>query len=357
MARHWNVRCGDGIVFAEVRQHRAACSLIVDATKDANNIWWALMQTTLHQDFDMNQLQQHGHELRISARVRPSHAPRRVNMRIRAALQCDDGSHLKEYDLDSTGWHVISLTTRQFRPSLGDAVIGHIAMMDWGRQKYSLDVEDFQVEVVASSGVSQDCGDPIPYSPPPLSPELFSTHLTVAHDAMISSRYPGVNLSDWAVYPHAGCRILTVAPDLEVVLRWELPERGDKRIAGPGLLEIPFIFLQTLSRPPKDLCRIRAVELYAIYDGWNRNTVTYGRIVQTSPRDEVINPQMIVDTRVGDDFYTGMHRVPVPRCVLQRMVNGKTTGIVLQALGPIVACLTGTDPHHGIGTMLHYNTV
>ena len=94
-------------------------------------------------------MQKPGHEFRIEARIRVSHAPRRVNLQVATQRSTDDDANLMEYDIpDTTNWHVISMTTHDFDARPGDTVFGHMALMDWGLEKYRVDVDYIKVDMV-----------------------------------------------------------------------------------------------------------------------------------------------------------------------------------------------------------------
>ncbi len=55
----------------------------IDATLDKYNIWWAIAIADVTDGIDMAALAHPMSEVRVEARVRPSHAPRRINLRVR----------------------------------------------------------------------------------------------------------------------------------------------------------------------------------------------------------------------------------------------------------------------------------
>jgi hypothetical protein len=86
-------------------------SIVVDARDDRRNVWWALIKHRVSQAIDVERLAQPGWELRVEARVRTSHAPRRVNLHVHTQRTTDFHSHLMEFDLPVAGvWHTISMT-------------------------------------------------------------------------------------------------------------------------------------------------------------------------------------------------------------------------------------------------------
>src|SRR5215813_999161 len=222
----WMFRTGDGTATMDLRQGGPGfASVLVDATTDRRGIWWALMERKCSDQLDLTLLQKPGYELRIEARIRVSHAPRRVNLQLATERSTDDDANLMEYDIaDTSGWHTISMTTHHFEARPGDIVFAHMALMDWGLEKYRVDVDYIKVDIVNPATVGPDKGDPIPYHPPTANPASFAQDVKVAHDSMIDLVDTEVNENDWSVQDKAKGRIdlLTVDETHDVILRWDL---------------------------------------------------------------------------------------------------------------------------------------
>jgi hypothetical protein len=133
----WLFRPGDGTATMDFRQGGDGyASIFVDATTDKRGIWWALIERKASDHMDLSLMQKPGHEFRIEARIRVSHAPRRVNLQVATQRSTDYDANLMEYDIaDTTDWHVISMTTHGFDARPGDTVFAHMALMDWGLGK------------------------------------------------------------------------------------------------------------------------------------------------------------------------------------------------------------------------------
>jgi hypothetical protein len=112
----WAFFSGDGEATVDlVPTSDGHASILVDATRDRRNVWWALIKHRVSGDIDVARLAEPGWELRITARIRTSHAPRRVNLHANTQRTTDFHSHLMEFDLPVAGvWHQISMTTRDF---------------------------------------------------------------------------------------------------------------------------------------------------------------------------------------------------------------------------------------------------
>src|SRR5687767_12909618 len=199
--RGWSFFTGDGQATMDFRQGGDGyASAFVDATRDKRGIWWALVKHKVSDRMDLGRLAQPGHELRIEARIRVSHAPRRVNLHLNTQRTTDFHSHLMEFDIpDADTWHTISMTTRGFPAVPGDTVFGQLALIDWGLEKYAVDVDYFKVDVVDVRRAGPDQGAQVPYHPPVPDPSTFRQTARVAEDAMIDLENPEANLNDWTV--------------------------------------------------------------------------------------------------------------------------------------------------------------
>src|SRR6266576_2364713 len=183
----WLFRPGDGTATMDLRQGGDGyASIFVDATTDRRGIWWALIECKVSDHMDLSPMQKPGHQFRIEARIRVSHAPRRVNLQVATQRSTDYDANLMEYDIaDTTNWHVISMTTHEIDARPGDTVFGHMALMDWGLEKYRVDVDYIKVDMVDPATAGPDKGDTIPYHPPVADPNKFSEHLDIAQDSML----------------------------------------------------------------------------------------------------------------------------------------------------------------------------
>jgi hypothetical protein len=84
-------------------------------------------------------------------------------------------------------------------------------------------------------------------------------------------------------------------------------------------------------------------------------TVTTDRFCNYEPLNRVLNTQMIIDWPVtpGDGAKTYL---TISKTVLQRMIDGKTRGIAIKALGAIDASFYSMENDQGKhGARLHFN--
>lgn len=337
----WNT--GDGTAKMDFQPGDGYASILVDATQDQRNIWWALIRREVTGGLDLNLLNQAGHELRVEAKIRSSHAPRRVNLHLRTQRTVDNHSHLMEFDIPDTAWHTISMTTHGFDAREGDQVYGQMALMDWGLGKYRLDVAYYKVSVVNVATAEPDQGEQTPYHPPIPAVEAFVHQVPVAHDSVIDVQYPQINFNNWGILEPGGkIKLLTVNGTQYVIMRWELGNLTGEQVAGSGLLELTTHSVQHSFDDLYEFGKIRVTEILGGAPKWDQETVTYESLCQGKPFEEIFNTQMIYDTR-ANDARGGKTWITISRPVLQRMIDGKTLGLAIRPLGALHAAFYAMD--------------
>jgi hypothetical protein len=344
----WSFFTGDGEATMDlVPGEGGHASVIVDATRDRRGIWWALIKRRVSEPLDLSLLARPGNELRIQARVRTSHAPRRVNLHLNTQRTTDFHSHLMEFDLSEPGtWEAISMTTRGFDARPGDTVFGQLALMDWGRDRYQVDVDDFRVDVVQAATAGPDVGQAVPYHPPIPDPEAFGISVD-AVAAVVDREHGDLNLRGWGAGPEDRREpLLTVGGTQMVILRFDLAALAGRRVAGSGLLELTTHSVLRAPSELEELGQVRVVEILGGDPAWSPDTVTLDSLCRAQPVDEVLNSQMIIDWPVAPEpgartWFT------ISRPVLQRLVDGRTLGLAIRPLGAIVASFRAGDERDG----------
>lgn len=345
----WRHATGDGNATMEFRAGgESYASILVDGTHDKRGIWWALVECPVT-GLDLSLLRQPGHEVRIEARIRASHAPRRINLQVQTQHTANPHSHLMEFDIpDTDQWHTISMTTHGFDAKPGDTLIAHMALMDWGLEKYRVDVDYVKVDIVDVATAGPDKGDPIPYQPPVADAAGFQYHLPVAQDSTLDLENTEMNLNDWSVQEIGGRKVNLVTADGShyVILRWDLSAYKGRKIDGSGLLELTTYSVQQKSHDVKDFGIVRVVEILGGDPAWDQNTVTTENFRQSQPLTRVLNTQMIIDWPItsGDGSRTYL---TIPRVILQRMIDGQTLGIAIKPLGAISAAFYAMEQDSG----------
>jgi hypothetical protein len=291
-ASGWTSYTGDGSAVMDFSlSGKGYATINVDATSDKRGIWWALIRRRVSENMDLTLLSKPAYALRIEARIKVSHAPRRVNLHLNTQRTTDFHTHLMEFDLpDTSDWHTISMTTHQFDAVPGDTVYGQLALMDWGLRKYHVDLDYFKVDIVNVDSVGPDKGVQVPYHPPVPAPRTFAHHVAVAQDAMIDREYPDVNFNSWSGRDETGRTILlTVSGTRIVILRWDLSAFAGKKVIGSGALELTTYAIQRSPEYVKDFGMVRITEIIGGDPEWNQKEVTYNRLCRRRPLTSVLN--------------------------------------------------------------------
>lgn len=362
----WFFYTGDGSATMEFVPQDGFARIQVDGSQDKYNVWWAIIKRDVSSVLNVQKLQDPAYELRVEARVRGSHAPRRVNFMINTQRTTNFHEHLREYDLpDTTGWHTISMTTRNFDVKPGDNIFVQLGVTDWGPGQYHVDVDYYRADVVRVDEAGPDVGEPLVYHPPAPAPATYGHHLAVTHDALINADFPDVNFNDWHVADADGtARILTVDASQSAILRWDFSAWRGRQVDGAGLLD-----LTTYSVPQggkyiehfgEDLGiefgKIRVIEILAGDPNWDQHSVTYHSLLHGQDPTDVFNSQMIFDAELAEQR-GGKNAIVLPRPVMQRLLEGKTKGLVIRPLGALVASVYASeDQGADRSPTLHFST-
>jgi len=357
----WQTLTGDGEAQLKFVAMDGFARMQVDASKDQHNIYWTIIKRDVAKYLDMEKLKSPDYELRVEARVRPSHAPRRVNFMINTQRTTDYHEHLREYDLDqTTDWQVISMTTRNLDAVPGDQLNVQLSVTDWGPGEYYLDVDYYRAEVVPVKNAKADVGEPLVYHPPIPVLKSFTQHLKVQQDTSINSAFPLVNFNNWT---SNNARVFTVSAGQYPVLRWDLQSFQGQKATAAGVLELTTESVQKggnyIAALGEDFGiefdKVRVFEILGGDKNWQQDTVTYASFTQGKDLQSTINGQMIFDTEVAQA--NGKTLVTIPRPVLQRLLDGTTHGLLLQPLGALEVSFY--DSEHGDGSQaatLHFST-
>jgi len=342
----WTYRTGDGNATMKfISSKKGYASIFVDATKDKRGIWWALIRRRVSENMNLSLIQNPKYEFRIEARVRVSDAPKRINLHLNTQRTTDFHSHLMEYDIpDTTNWYTISMTTHNFDARPGDTVYAQLALMDWGFEKYRVDIDYYKVDIVNIDSVGPDLGEPIPYHPPIPDTSTFYYHLPVKEDCIIDLYYTDMNFNNWFTYDENGKKInlLTVSGNQYVILKWDLDKFKNKTADGSALLELTTFSLQNSTDYQKDFGMIRVTEILDGDSNWNQSNVTLESFCKGKPLNKVLNSQMIIDVEVNK-IRGGKNYITISRPVLQRILDGKTKGIAIKPLGAVVASFYSSE--------------
>jgi len=353
----WFWLTGDGDAAMTFSQAAGIGRIEVDARADRRNIWWAFVRHSVSAAVDAEELAQPDRELRIEAKVRSSVAPRRINLHVNHSRTTDFHSHLMEFDLpDSTNWHTISMTTRHFDARPDDEVFVQMALMDWGRETYSLEVDYLKVTVVDPLQSGPDLGSPLPYRPsiPPI--ESYGFAVATAEDAIVDSEWPTVNLDGWEnTSEQDGRPLVAVGATQMALLRWDMSAHRKRTPAGWGVLELTTDQVFRADTSLEEFGELRVVEILDGDPSWTRESVTYENLLDGKATGAVFNGQMLVDVMPAGER-GGKTHIAVSPAVLERLLSGRTRGIAIFAQGAIYASFySGSSPQRADGPKLYFN--
>lgn len=361
----WFTMAGDGNARATFVPKDGYASLQADATADAHGVWWTLIKRDISAQLDLAKLADPAYELRVEARVRSSHAPRRVNFMLNTQRTTDYHEHLREYDIpDTDGWHVISFTTRNFDAKPGDKVFVQLGVTDFGPDQYQVDIDYYRADVVRRDEAGPDVGEPLAYHPTVPPVDTFAHHLPVTHDSVIRPDFPDINFNDWHASEAGGpARVLTVDGSQWIVLRWDFGAFRGRQAVGAGVLELTTQSLaqggKYIERMGEDLGvefgKIHVIEILGGDPAWDQETVTYNSLLQGRPYADVFNTQMTIDLELAEQP-GGKAWFTLPRPVMQRLLDGRTKGILIRQLGALSGTVYASENATGHGPVLHFST-
>lgn len=355
----WTFRTGDGMAAIDFSESGMGYATInVDATKDKHNIWWAIIRRCVSQDMDLSLLSKPNYEFRIEARIKISSAPKRVNLHLNTQRTTDFHSHLMEYDIpDTSNWHTISMTTHNFDAKPGDTVYAQLALMDWGLNKYSVNVDYFRVDIVNADSIAHDKGVKLPYHPLIENVNKFTHHISAIHDGIIDLCYPDMNFNNWFTNDDGKTELITVSGTQYIIIKWDFSDFIGKQVDGSGLLELTTYSLQRSPDYQKDFGMIRVSEIIGGKEDWNQESITYDDLCVGQPLDNVINSQMIIDVMVNEKR-DEKNFITISQPVLQRMIDRKTLGLAIRPLGAIVTSFYAMESNNeNVKVKLHFNVI
>lgn len=362
----WFFFTGDGAATMDFIQKDGYARILVDATKDKHNVWWAVIKRDVSDYLDLNKLKENSYQLRVEAKVRIGTAPRRINMMVNTQRTTNYHKDLMEFDIpDTSEWHIVSMTTKKFDAVPGDNVYVQLNVTDWGLDKYHVDVDYYRADIVNVDSAGSDKGVLVPYHPsnPPIS--TFSEHPEVTHDCLINSDFPDVNFNDWQIQGNEGqTRVLTVNSNQWAILRWNFEKYKNLEIDGSGLLELTTYsaakggnYIETFGEDfGMEFGKVRVIEIIGGDPAWDQNTVTYSSFIQGKSYADVFNTQMIYDLDVNDKP-GGKNFITISKPVLQRLLDGKTKGLLLRPLGAIDASFYSSENNIDNTPKLHFNII
>ena len=351
----WTWFTGDGRATIDFRVTDEHGVMLIDATRDRDNIWWALIKRNVASSLDLTRLARPGYQVRLEARVRVHESPRRVHLQINTQKTTDYDYNLREFDLPDTLWHTISMTSQDLGAGPGDSVNIQVGYTDAGLGKYAVDVDYMRADVVRVAAAPPDVGEPLKYQPPPAhaDPAGYAQHVVAAQAAVVDAAFPDVNFARWVESDGAAAdTVVSVGNQRFAILRFDLRPFAGRRAAGHGVLELTARSVRLGPNDPEEFGQVRVFEILGGDAAWEGASVTLDRLLAGRPFEEVVNPQMLIDSRVAP-AREGKLRITITRAVLQRLLDGRTKGFLLRSLGPFEATfLAGSS---GTAPRLHFD--
>ena len=361
----WNFFTGDGHATMDFLQKDGYATIVVNGTKDRDNVYWTLIKRDVTSSLDMNKFKDPSFQLRVEAKVRVHNAPRRLNMMINTQRTTNFHIDLMEFDIpDTTDWHVISMTTKKFDVLPTDTVYVQLCVTDYGLDKYYVDLDYYRADIVNVHQAGPDKGMLVPYHPPIPELSTFSNHLEVAQDCLINTEYPDINFNDWKTKEHEGeARVLTVNGSQWAILRWDFEKYKNMKVEKAGLLELTTQsvkiggnYIEAYGRDfGEEFGKVRVIEILGGDPVWDQEKVTYNNLTRGKIYPDVFNTQMVYDTELSEER-GGKNFITISKPVLQRMIDGKTKGLLIRPLGSIDASFYASENQTvGEGPKLHFN--
>ncbi|MBK7106275.1 MAG: hypothetical protein IPH62_13420 [Ignavibacteriae bacterium] len=363
----WFALVGDGNPKLSFVAGKEFATMLIDGTADKHNVYWTLIKRDVTKWLDLSKLEDPNYQLRVEAKVRLHNAPRRLNFMVNTNRTTDFHIDLMEFDIaDTTNWHVISMTTKNFDAKPGDAVYVQLCATDFGLEKYKVDVDYYRADIVNINELEPDKGNSVAYHPP--IPELtnFTNHLNVNHDCIINPDYPDVNFNDFHIKENEdSIYVMSINSNQWGILRWDFSNYKNQQISDAGLLELTTHSMYNGGNYIKtfgedfgiEFGKVRVIEIFAGDDEWNQNSVTYNTLTKGKKYSEVFNSQMIYDFEVVQNK-EGKNFITISAPVLNRLISGTTKGLLIRPLGAINANFYSLENKVDINTSkLHFNSV
>ena len=361
----WFFFTGDGNAKMNFIQMNGFARIVVDATQDKDNVYWTLIKRDVTSWLDLSKFKNPNYQLRVEAKVRLHNAPRRLNFMVNTNRTTNFHIDLMEYDIpDTNNWHIISMTTKKFDAHPGDTVYVQLCATDFGLGKYFVDVDYYRADIVDVNSSGPDKGELVPYHPPIDSINIYSNHLIVKGDCVINKDYPDVNFNDWhAPGKNKNINLLTINANQWAILRWDLEKYKNSIVESPGLLELTTYsvykggnYIKALGEDfGIEFGKVRVIEILGGDPSWNQKEVTFNNLMKGKNYEDVFNTQMIYDFDVaekkGDKNF-----ITISKPVLQRLLSGKTKGLLIRPLGAIDVSFYASEFSHGKESpQLHFN--
>jgi hypothetical protein len=341
-AAGWTTATGDGDARIRFSSAGGTAYIDVDAREDVRNIWWAFIRHPVTPAIDEAELARPDRELRIEARVRTDTAPRRINLHANHTRTTDFHSHLREYDLPATKeWFDISMTTRDFDARADDEVFVQLALMDWGRRTYRLEIDYIRVRVVDPAEAGPDLGRPLPYRPNVPAPVSYPHAVPITAAATVDRAAPQTAGAWRSPDNGESAGQLVAGPSQVIVLRWDFAGIGARTAPGWGVLALYTASVLERRADLESFTELRVAEILAGDRSWTAADVKWDSFLGGRPEWAVINEQPMIDVRPAAAGTRTL--IPVSPPVLERLLDGRSKGLAISSHGGVVASFAAGD--------------
>jgi hypothetical protein len=181
----------------------------------------------------------------------------------------------------------------------------------------------------------------------------------------MNSDFPDVNFHDWHAKGSKGIeRIVTVNATQWAIFRGDFEQYRNVDVDGAGVLELT---TQSVAQGGdyikaygqglgEEFGKLRIIEIIGGDTQWDQQTVTYNNFFQGHGYSDLFNTQMIIDGELSEDPGS-KNFIPLSKPVMQRLLNGKTKGLLIRPLGSLDVSVYASDsPSDATGPKLHFNT-
>ena len=173
---------------------------------------------------------------------------------------------------------------------------------------------------------------------------------------MIDLQYKEMNFNSWeSGETGSAVNLLTVTGSQYIIMRWDLTAFKGMKVGRSGVMELTVYDLQRSPEYQKDFGQMRITEILGGDPLWEQKTVSYNSLCKGHPLDEVLNPQMTIDTEIPE-IRGNKVIFTISWPVLQRMLDGKTFGIAIKPLGSVIASFYSMENNNGeYGPRLYFD--
>ena len=97
------------------------------------------------------------------------------------------------------------------------------------------------------------------------------------------------------------------------------------------------------------------IEILGGHPNWDQASVTYENLLQGESATDAFNTQMISDVELSSQRGSKTY-VTLSRPVMQRLLEGRTKGLIIRPLGALVGTFYASESTGQNGPKLHFST-